>query len=135
MKRNRRVILVGARVGERPNDVEELHDRAGPPVDEHQGHRVGVRGTHVQEVDVLTVNGRDELWNLVQPRLGGRPVVASTPVLGQVPHVCERNAALPGRRIRQLIGPAGTRQPFGQVIEVPLRDLDSKGAHAVGVHV
>ena len=51
-----RIAAVGAGIGQRADDVEELDDRAGPAVGEDQRHRVGFGRTDVQEVDVLPVD-------------------------------------------------------------------------------
>jgi hypothetical protein len=45
-----------SRVGKRRDDVEELDDRPGPPVDQHERRGVGLGRAHVQEVQVLPVD-------------------------------------------------------------------------------
>ena len=59
----------------------------------------------MQEVDGLTVDLGRVLRELIQSGLVLAPVVAGTPVLGQVLEVVERNAPAPADT-RQLIGPA-----------------------------
>jgi hypothetical protein len=76
----RRVAAVGAGVGERPDHVEELDDRARPPVGEHDRQSIGLGRSHVQEVDVLPVDGGDELRELVEAGLVVAPVVGVAPI-------------------------------------------------------
>src|SRR5215204_3196792 len=77
-----RVAAVGARVGERSDDLHELHNRAGIPVADDQWERLWLRGADVQEVDVLTVDLRRELRKLVELGLPLAPVVSALPILG-----------------------------------------------------
>jgi hypothetical protein len=76
-----RVAPVGARVGERADDVQELHDRARPAVGHDQWQCVRLGGADVEEVDALPVDGSGELRELVEPFLGGAPIVAGAPAL------------------------------------------------------
>ncbi len=55
------VTAVGDGVGQRADDVHELDDGAGIPVAYYQRQRAGLGRTDVQEVDVLPVDGGDEL--------------------------------------------------------------------------
>src|SRR5215203_1897310 len=73
---------VGARVGERADEVQILHNRTGVPVADYQWERIGLGGADVQEVDVLAVDGSGELRILVELRLPPSPVVSVLPVLG-----------------------------------------------------
>jgi hypothetical protein len=118
-----RVAAVGAWVGQRADDAQELHDRAGPAMGEDQRQGLWLRGADVEEVDRLAVDGGGELRVLVQPRLVLAPVVAVTPVGGQLLEIVERHPAAPADP-GQLVGPAGTGQPVAQVVEVGLGDVD-----------
>src|SRR5918997_1942029 len=60
-----RVAAVGARVGQRSDDAQKLHNRAGVPVADDQWERTGFGRAYVQEVDVLAVYGGGELRILV----------------------------------------------------------------------
>src|SRR5215218_3990714 len=131
-----RVPAVSVRVGERTDEAKVLNHRVRPAVGEDQRRGVGLGGADVQEVDVLAVDGSGELRVGVQLRFPFAPVVAGLPVLNQVLDVVERYAVLPTRRDRtrldrvparlgrKLVGPAGTRQPVGQVVEIGLGDVD-----------
>src|SRR5215203_684789 len=77
-----RVAAVGARVGERADDAQKLHNRTGVPVADDKRERTNLRGADVQKVDVLTVDGSGELRILVELRLPPAPVVSALPVLG-----------------------------------------------------
>ena len=76
-----RVAAVGARVGERSDDAQKLHNRAGVPVADDQWERTRLGGADVQEVDVLAVDGSGELRVLVELRLPLAPVLSVLPVL------------------------------------------------------
>ena len=71
------------RLVQRPDHLEELDHRARPPMGEHQRKRVRVGRTGVQEVDAEPVDGRPELPDAVQPRLGPAPVVPIGPIGAQ----------------------------------------------------
>src|ERR1700733_12224345 len=74
------------------------------------------------------VNLSEEVRELVHPRLGGAPVEAGTPVLGQLLDVVQRSAAAPADA-GHLIGPAGGRESLLQVIELRLGYVDLEGTH------
>src|SRR5215213_11388778 len=76
-----RVAAVGARVGERSDDAQKLHNRAGVPVADDKWERTSLRGADVHKVDSLTVDGSGELRILVELRLPLAPVVSILPVL------------------------------------------------------
>ena len=95
-----RVAAMGAGVGERADHPQELHGRAGPAVGQQQRERAGLCRPDVQEMDRLTVDRGDELRDLVERRLGGPPVVAGPPVLGEVragSRRARRAPSLPGQ--------------------------------------
>src|SRR5215208_6292042 len=125
-----RVPAVGARVGERSDDAQELHNRAGVPVADDQWARTGLRGADVQEVDVLPVDGGGELRILVKLRLPLAPVVFLLPVLGQLLEVTQRHAAAPSDA-GQLTRPAGVGQALLQILQFSLRNthLERLQAH------
>jgi hypothetical protein len=55
------VATVRGGVGQRAEDVHELDDGARVAVADDEGQRAGLGRTDVQEVDVLPVDGGDEL--------------------------------------------------------------------------
>ena len=97
-------------VGQPRDDVEELDDRPGPPVDEQDREGVVTRRTGVDEVDRLPVDRRAEVVELVEQCLLGPPVVAVTPVIDELAHVLDRHPVLPLRPF-DLVGKASRRQP------------------------
>ncbi len=110
-------------VGQRPDDLVELDNRAGPAVGQHQRGRVEMRGADMQEVDVQPVDRGQELREVVQPRVGGRPVVVLKPVPAQFLEVGQRRALRPvahSLRVR----PPGPAQPFAQVRDVGVGDVN-----------
>jgi hypothetical protein len=88
----RRLAAVRGRVGERPNDLEELDHRAGPAVGDDQRERAGVGRAYVDEVDSKPIYLCDELRHGVQATLTSPPVVLLGPVAAEVLHVATRHA-------------------------------------------
>jgi len=137
---------VRARVGEWTHQPEVLDEAVGPPVrqDERDGVRPG--GADVHEVDTLRIDLGGELRKLVQLRLPRPPVEGCAPAVDQVADIGDRDAVLPPGRggragtagddllLGQLLGPPGTGQPVGQVVEVRLRYLDAKRGDAGIMH-
>src|SRR5439155_7769663 len=80
---------------------------------------------HMQEMDGLTVDLGRVLWELIQFGLVLAPVIAGTPVGGQVLEVVERNASAPADA-RQLVGPARAGQTFVQIVEGGLGSVYSE---------
>jgi len=113
------------RVDKRADDPGELDDRARPAVGDDQRKVIGLGRSHVQEVDVLSVDG-DELGELVEARFVFSPVVGGAPVLGQLPQVVERHSIVPADSGR-LVGPVGPGQTLAQIIQIRLGHLDAGG--------
>jgi hypothetical protein len=80
-----RVAAVRARVGQRVDHVEELHERSRPAMHHEQRQRVWLGRADVQEMHPLAPDVGDELRVLVEPGLLSAPVVAGSPVLGEPP--------------------------------------------------
>ena len=123
-----RVAAVAGGVAQRLDDVEELDDRSGPAVREHEREGAGVRRRRVQDLDAQAVGGADvgrepELLEAVQLGLDAAPVVAAGPVRAQLLDVGERDALRPvvdGLPFR----PARAGEALLQVVEVRLGDGD-----------
>jgi hypothetical protein len=79
----------------------------------------------VQEVDLLPVNNRGELRDRIQPRRPVMPVIPLAPVRRHLAHPVPGHAVVPPGS-GQLIGPAGQRQPGGQIIKICLRNVNGK---------
>jgi hypothetical protein len=115
------------RVGQRLDDVRELHRRAGPAVRRQRRHGARVGRARVQEVDAQAVDLGAEPRNGVEPRLGGPPVVGGAPVLAQLPRVRQGHPPRPvvhGPRP----GPAGPGRPLAEVGEVRPGHLGAEGS-------
>ena len=80
------VAAVCRRIGKRADDVQHLDDRTRPAVRDDQRQRVLVRRLDVDEVDVETVDLRDELRQRIQPGLEPAQVVLSAPVANELLH-------------------------------------------------
>ena len=138
VERRRRIAAMGARIGERADQVDVLDKRVRPPVREDQRCGVRLGRPDVDEVDRLAVDRRRELRERVELRLDGSPVELGTPALDELLEVAAGHAVLPagldrsaGRqafelRRRQLVGPAGSREPGHEVVDAALRDVDTK---------
>src|SRR5262249_62024968 len=72
--------------GERGDDLQLLDDRAGPAVRDDQWQRVLLRRPDVDEMDVESVDGGDELVERIQLRFASAPVVFRGPIVRQVLH-------------------------------------------------
>jgi hypothetical protein len=65
---------VGGRVGQQRRQLEQLGERAGPPVGEHQRERVRALAAFVHEMHPLAADVGGELGERVQPLLRHAPV-------------------------------------------------------------
>ena len=92
-----RIAAIRGRIGERPDDLVELHDRTGPAVSNQEREGVLVGRALVDEVDVQTVDRREELIELVQRRFLGAPVEFITPVDEQLVQIGALRAVVPAR--------------------------------------
>ena len=89
-----RAATVRRRVGERPEDVEELDDRPGHPCVTTNGS-APMRRSSVDEVQVLTVDLGLELRPLVETRFGCAPVELVLPVRAELLEIGELGAVVP----------------------------------------
>ena len=123
MERVRRVAAVRRRIGERPDDLQLLDDRAGPAVRDDERERVLVLRADVDEVDVQPVDLGQEVRQAVQLGLASAPVVVRRPVAGELLHGRQRHAL---RVIvdRLALGPARRVDPPAQVVELRLGEAD-----------
>src|SRR6202171_5792039 len=62
-------------VCERTNYLQELYERAGPPVGKNDGHGVGMRGPRVDEVNTKPVDPCAEMRKRVYARFEATPVI------------------------------------------------------------
>src|SRR6202047_545440 len=66
---------MGSRIGERPDDLQLLNDRSGPPVRDYDRQSPLMLRTNVDEMNVQPVDLGDELRQRVQFRLALAPIV------------------------------------------------------------
>ena len=99
--------------------VQQLDDRAGPPVRDDDRQRVLVLRADVDEVDVQPVDLGHEVRQGVQLRLAPAPVVVCRPVAGEFLHRRQLHAL---RMICDefLVGPAGGRDARAQRLDFRL---------------
>src|SRR6267142_785470 len=67
-------------IGERSDNLQLLDDRAGPAVRDNEWQRIVMLRTHVDEVNVESIDRGDELRQGVQPGLALAPVVLGRPI-------------------------------------------------------
>jgi hypothetical protein len=79
MERVRLAAAVRRRIGEGPDDLQLLDDRAGPAVGDDQRERVLMLRADVDEVDVEAVDLGHELRQRVQLRLARALTRATSP--------------------------------------------------------
>ena len=109
------IAAISLRVGQRPDDLHEIDNRAWPAVGDNQRQSVRFGGADVQEVDVLPVDLGGELRVGVELGLPGAPVVTVSPVLDEFLHPLQAHAVVrPGAG--DLVGPAGALEPLLQVV-------------------
>ena len=82
-------------LGQRFDDLGELHNRPRPAVGDDQRQRIGVRAALVDEMDIKPVDLGDELIEAVQAGLASPPVIPVGPVAGEFPDVVQRNSLRP----------------------------------------
>ncbi len=126
-----RAASEGRGVGERADELDLLEDRAGPSVRDDDRQRALVLRTHVDEVDVESVDLGDELGQGVELRLALAPVVVRRPVAREVLERRERHAL---RRVRDglLLRPPRRLDAAFHVGEFLFRKVDTEGADGVG---
>src|SRR5258708_7099195 len=108
-------------VGERPDGLTELDDRAGPAVRHDQRERAGLRRPHAQETNAGTVDAGAELRKPVETGLTRPPALAPQPLPAQVTEVAEADALPPVRHCPRIC-PAPPAPPLPQGLEVYFGD-------------
>ena len=73
-------------IGQRPDYLQLLDDRSGPPVGDDHWQRIRVLRLHMDEVDVQAIDVRDEVRIGKNLRLGSAPVMMIGPIVTQLPH-------------------------------------------------
>ena len=116
-------VAAGPPVGERLEHVEELHDRAGPPVGQQQRQRALVGRAGVDEVEALAVDLGRQVREGVEPCLLGPPVVRRAPVVEELDEERPLGALLPPDPL-DLVRQAGAFEPGPEVVEGLLGHVD-----------
>jgi len=89
--------------------------------DERRG--IFVDTLHVHEMHLQATHFRVELRQSIEVPLAGAPVEVVSPMVGDAPQYCGRDAIGPGS-VARLIGPPGAGQPLFQIDERRLVDID-----------
>src|SRR3954469_18744050 len=123
MERVRCARTIRSRIGQWPDDLHLLDDRAGPPVENDERQRVFVLRPDVNEVNVQPIDLSDELRESLELRLALAPVVLCLPIARERLDRRELDAL---RRIVDGLpfGPARGRDARAQVIEIRLAGLE-----------
>ena len=123
VERIRGAPAVRGRVGERPDHLQHLDHRAGPPVRDDHRQGVLVLRADVDEVDVHAVDLGLELRQRVELLLAAAPVVPVQPVAGERLRRCQLHS-LRAVGDELLAGPACRFDTPAQVVDRLLRKLD-----------
>src|SRR5260221_11766594 len=101
---------------ERTNYLEELYERAGPPVGKDDGHGVGMRGPRMDEVNTKPVDPCAEMRKRVCARYEALPVIPIPPVRDECSGLVERHTLRPVTDRLALRIPRGTK-PISEVFD------------------
>ena len=103
--------------------VEELDDRARPPVRDDQRERVGLGRARVDEVHARAVDLGEEVVERVERRLGSPPVVLVAPVRDELDEIAAVGAVVPPG-VGKLLREARAGEAFAEVDEIGFGDVD-----------
>ena len=121
------------RIGQRIDDLQLLDDRAGPSVRHDHRQRVRQLRTHVNEVDVDTVDLGRELRQRVEGRLDLAPVVVRRPVARELLHRRQLHALRLVRNNFLVRPPRGGHAAF-QIRERLVWKMDTEGLDGIDTH-
>ena len=122
MESIRGAAAVRCGIGQWLDELELLDDGARPAVGDDDGQGILVLRTHVNEVDVETIDLGDEVRHGVEAGFDLAPVVVRRPVTRELLHGRERHAL---RKVADgfLLGQPGRDDAPAQVGQVRLRDV------------
>ena len=89
--------------------------------------RGGPAAPHMEKVNLLAVDLGQEVGQRIDPRLDRPPVEPRPPVLGELAQKGQRAFPLPSGA-RELVRPAGPRQPLAEILEHGLRNGGAEGS-------
>src|SRR5918994_923732 len=118
------------RIREWTDQVQQLEDRSGPAMGHDQRQRIRLGRPYVDEVDVHSVDGRQELRQGIEPGLGPAPIVGGLPVFHECPQPMGWDA-LRAVGHRLTVRPTGCRKPPAQVIQCRFRDVRLEGTEPI----
>ena len=124
MKGIRGVSAVGGWVGQRPDHVAPLRERAGPPVGHDQRQRVGPAAGDVHGMDHYAVDVGAHLRERVERRLLLPPVELVPPRRQQGVEVVGVRSLRPARG--DLLRPPRLVEASVQVVDRSVRDVDAE---------
>ena len=130
MERIFRIATMALRVRQHLDDPVELEERARPAVLDEERSGPVVRGALVNEVNTQPADRRDEVMKPVQLRFRGPPVIAVRPIGRKASDRSELRALPPAVPV-DLVRPSCAGEPFPEIREDFIRDLDAKryGGH------
>ena len=115
------------RMGEGPDEVQELGDGARPTVGDDERNRVRPAALLVDEMDFDAVDRRGEVVEAVDHGLVLAPIVLLHPVSAEFLHVVEVGAVLPATVLRHLM-PGKVGDAPADEVEGSVGDLQREGA-------
>ena len=113
-------------VGQKGNDLVHLPERAGPAVQEHDGHGIFALPPLMDEMDANAIDLGAEVSELVDGLLLRPPVELILPVVAKLSHVVQVGAVVPASTCN-LVRPAGAGEAVGEIVEDRLGDVDGEG--------
>ena len=121
----RHASAMGGGIGERLDELKLLDDRARPSVSDDDRQCIFMLRTHVNEMNVQSVDLGNEIRQGIQPRLARAPVIFRPPIARDL---LERRKLKSLRCIRDrfLFRPLGGVDALAQIIKLRVRKLHLK---------
>ncbi len=123
---------VSGRIGQRADGLEKLELRTRPAMGKDQRHGVGMTRTHMNELDVDTIDRGDEFGQCIEPGLGLAPVITVAPILHQVLYLGQLHAL--GNVVDGfLVRPTGVGNALAQFGQLRVIDMDAVWTDGFGL--
>jgi hypothetical protein len=107
-------------------NIEELDDRPGPPVDQHQRDGAIVNRWNMQQMHPLSGGSGDKRSPAVEFRFGGSPVVPIAPTVHERSQGRLLGSVIPAGT-GEFVGPPGGLEATTQIIQLAIGDIDFEG--------
>ncbi len=121
-------------LGQHRDDLQHLDERSRPAMGDQQRQRLWRCALDVDEMNLVSVDRRDEVWPGVQRGLAAAPVITVGPVVTERLQVGLVGAKIPVA-IGVFVGPAGAAQPVAQVGDRLIRHCQPVWPDLAGTHL